>query len=231
VVVVDAVYDKVRAEFAKRGAHFLSAAETAAAGGKIILQPGNRLNVDIVGQSVVNLAKLFGITVPTGSRVLIGEVSKVGSDEPWSYEKLSPLLAMYRAPNFDAAVDTASQLVDFAGAGHTSVLYTSPQNTRHIKAFESKVNTCRMLVRDPPRARPRSEREARGRPDTNTAPLALTGARVPLPQINSPAAQGGIGALRRVAVCGSLCSSADLHPAFAQATCSTSTCTRATRAP
>jgi acetaldehyde dehydrogenase/alcohol dehydrogenase len=177
VVVVDAVYDKVRAEFAKRGAHFLSAAETAAAAGKIILQPGNRLNVDIVGQSVANLAKLFGITVPTGSRILIGEVSKVGADEPWSYEKLSPLLAMYRAPNFDAAVDTASQLVDFAGAGHTSVLYTSPQNTRHIKAFESKVNTCRMLVRRAPSARQRRGSCRWQRCRTAVPGVRLTGAR------------------------------------------------------
>lgn len=149
VVVVDAVYDKVKAEFRKRGAYILTKEETIAAGAKIIL-PGGKLNVDIVGQSVEKLAALFGLkNVPKGTRVLIGEVEKVGSEEPWSFEKLSPLLGMYRAPTFDAAVDIAAALVDFAGAGHTSVLYTNGMNRAAIKQFESRVNTCRMLVNSP----------------------------------------------------------------------------------
>jgi acetaldehyde dehydrogenase/alcohol dehydrogenase len=92
---------------------------------------------------------MFGLTVPNGTRVLIGEVSKVGMDEPWSTEKLSPLLAMYRRPTLEAAINTAKELVDFAGAGHTSVLYTNPSNSRGIKLFESTINTCRMLVNTP----------------------------------------------------------------------------------
>jgi acetaldehyde dehydrogenase/alcohol dehydrogenase len=147
-VVVDAVYDKVRAEFEKRGAYFLTPAETESAGKKIIL-PGNKLNVDIVGQSVEKLAALFGIKAPNGTRVLIGEVARIGAEEPWAYEKLSPLLGMYRAKDLPDAVDKAAALVDFAGAGHTSVLYTSPQNKAAIRLFESKVNTCRMLINSP----------------------------------------------------------------------------------
>jgi acetaldehyde dehydrogenase/alcohol dehydrogenase len=148
VIVVDSVYDAVRAEFEKRGAYFLTPEETIAAGNKIILAKG-RLNVDIVGQSVVKLAEMFGISVPTGTRVIIGEVTKIGADEPWAYEKLSPLLAMYRAPSLDAAITSAAALVDFAGAGHTSVLYTNAQNRSAIRAFESRVNTCRMLINSP----------------------------------------------------------------------------------
>jgi acetaldehyde dehydrogenase/alcohol dehydrogenase len=148
VVVLDSIYERTRAEFEKRGAYFLTPAEVASVGKKIIL-PGNKLNVDIVGQSVEKLAKLFGITVPKGTRCLIGEVSTVGPDEPWAYEKLSPILAAYRAPSFDAAVETAAALVDFAGAGHTSVLYTNSQNKAHIKQFENRINTCRMLINTP----------------------------------------------------------------------------------
>jgi acetaldehyde dehydrogenase/alcohol dehydrogenase len=149
VVVVASIADKVKAEFEKRGAYFLTKDEAAAAGAKIIL-PGGKLNVDIVGQSVEKLAKLFGLTsVPRGARVLVGEASTVGPEEPWAYEKLSPLLGFYRAPTFEAAVDTAASLVDFAGAGHTSVLYTNPQNKAAIKLFESRVNTCRMLINSP----------------------------------------------------------------------------------
>lgn len=83
----------------------------------------------IVGQSVAALSKLFGIPVPPGTRMLIGEVTDVGRDEPWAYEKLSPLLAMYRAADIKAAVATAKALVEFGGAGHTAVLYTNTQNT------------------------------------------------------------------------------------------------------
>jgi acetaldehyde dehydrogenase/alcohol dehydrogenase len=102
-----------------------------------------------VGQSVEKLATMFGINVPPGTRVLIGEASAVGAGEPWSYEKLSPLLGFYRAPALEGAVETAAALVDFAGAGHTSVLYTNAQNKRAIQLFESRVNTCRMLINTP----------------------------------------------------------------------------------
>ena len=146
-VVVDSVYDAVHAEFEKRGAYFLTPEETVAAGKKIYAN--GRLNVDIVGQSVEKLAAMFGITVPQGTRVIIGEVDRVGKDEPWSTEKLSPLLAMYRRSSLETAVETAGALVDFAGAGHTSVLYTNPNNSRAIKLFESKINTCRMLINSP----------------------------------------------------------------------------------
>ncbi len=142
------MYDRVKAEFEKRGAYFLTPAETEAAGKKIIL-PGGKLNVDIVGQSVEKLSALFGISPPRGTRLLIGEVSRVGPDEPWAYEKLSPLLAFYRAPHIEGAVETAAALVDFAGAGHTSVLYTNPRNAKAIRLFENTVNTCRMLINSP----------------------------------------------------------------------------------
>ena len=149
VVVVESVYQAVVAEFEKRGAYILTPAEALKAGAIMIL-PGGKLNVDIVGQSVDKLSKLFGLTaVPRGTRVLIGEASVVGPGEPWAYEKLSPLLGMYRAPTFEAAVDLAAALVDFAGAGHTSVLYTDTQNKAAIKLFESRINTCRMLINTP----------------------------------------------------------------------------------
>ncbi len=148
VVVVESMVDKVKAEFEKRGAYILTPEEAKAAGAKMIL-PGGKLNVDIVGQSIEKLAALFGISVPKGTRIIIGEAREIGPAEPWAYEKLSPLLGFYRAANFDDAVSKAAALVDFAGAGHTSVLYTNPQNKAAIRTFEARVNTCRMLVNSP----------------------------------------------------------------------------------
>ncbi|WP_017715420.1 bifunctional acetaldehyde-CoA/alcohol dehydrogenase [Kamptonema formosum] len=147
VIVVDDVYETVKEEFAERGAYFLTPEEREKLASKIIV--GGRLNAEIVGQPVEKLADLAGISVPANTRVLIGEVGEIGAGEPFSYEKLSPILAMYRAKDFHEATDKASQLIIFGGHGHTSVLYTAPSNTEHIKYFESKVETSRVLINTP----------------------------------------------------------------------------------
>ncbi len=147
VVVVDAIYEQVKAEFRNRGAYLLDPDQTAAVR-QIILKDG-RLNAGMVGQPVDSIAQLAGIQVPEGSKVLIGEVDTVGVDEPLSYEKLAPVLALYRASDFHAAVETASQLVNFGGRGHTSVLYTDPANRDDIAYFENALQTSRVLINTP----------------------------------------------------------------------------------
>lgn len=147
VVVVDKVYDAVREEFLARGAYFLNAEERQKFGEKILTD--GRLNAEIVGQPVSKLVEMVGITIPSETRVLIAEVEQIGTNEPFSYEKLSPILAMYRAQNFEDAVDKAEQLVEFGGRGHTAVLYTAPSNVDHIRRFEDKVQTARVLINTP----------------------------------------------------------------------------------
>ncbi len=147
VIVLDDVYDEVRAEFIKRGAYFLSPEERETLGRQIIVN--GRLNGAIVGQPVETLAELGGFSIPAGTRVLIGEVEAVSTDEPFAYEKLSPILAMYRAETFEEAVDKAEQLVEFGGRGHTAVLYTEPSNVDHIRRFENTVETARVLINTP----------------------------------------------------------------------------------
>ena len=147
VVVVSAVYEAVREEFIKRGAYFLNEAERDQIR-QVILKDG-RLNADIVGQSVIKIAEVAGFGIPENTRVLIGEVEAISKDEPFAYEKLSPILAMYRANDFHDAVDKAEELVLFGGHGHTSVLYTAANNQEHIRYFESKLETSRMLINTP----------------------------------------------------------------------------------
>ncbi|MGK7913922.1 MAG: bifunctional acetaldehyde-CoA/alcohol dehydrogenase [Synechococcus sp.] len=146
-VVCDGVYDVVKQEFIKRGAYFLDGPERDRVS-QLILKNG-RLNPDIVGQPVSHLAQLAEITVPENTKLLIGEASSIGEDEPFSCEKLSPILALYRASDFEAAVETAKQLVDFAGRGHTSVLYTNPDNSDRIAHFEAELATARVLINTP----------------------------------------------------------------------------------
>ncbi len=147
VVVVDAVYESVRQEFIKRGAYFLNAEERDRVR-QVILTDGH-LNPAIVGQTVSKIAEVAGLEIPGNTRVLIGEVEAIDKDEPFAYEKLSPILAMYRAADFHDAVEKAEALILFGGHGHTSALYTAPSNQEHIRYLETKVETSRVLINTP----------------------------------------------------------------------------------
>ena len=147
VVVVEDVYDEVKQEFRARGAYILPPEDCEKLGRTVI--KNGRLNAAIVGQTVDKIAEMADIEVPNGMRVLIGEVENIDRDEPFAHEKLSPVLAMYRAKDFEDAVEKAEQLVELGGRGHTAVLYTSPSNLEHIRRFEDKVETARVLINTP----------------------------------------------------------------------------------
>ncbi|MFP1891429.1 bifunctional acetaldehyde-CoA/alcohol dehydrogenase [Lonsdalea quercina] len=148
VVVVDKVYDAVRERFATHGGYLLQGQELTAVQG--VLLKNGALNAAIVGQTAADIAKLAGISVPTNTKVLIGEVSKIDESEPFAHEKLSPTLAMYRAKDFDDAVVKAEQLVAMGGIGHTSCLYTDQDNEKaRINTFGDKMKTARILINTP----------------------------------------------------------------------------------
>ncbi len=147
-VVVDAVYDAVRARFIKHGGYVLSPEERDAVG-KVLMTEGH-LNAGIVGQSAVEIAQMAGIDVPANTKVLIGEVDEVSTGEPFAQEKLSPTLGMYRAAEFDAACDVAAELIALGGIGHTSVLYTDQDGEEErIRTFGARMKTARILVNTP----------------------------------------------------------------------------------
>ncbi|MBQ4399849.1 MAG: bifunctional acetaldehyde-CoA/alcohol dehydrogenase, partial [Alphaproteobacteria bacterium] len=147
VIIVDKIYDKVKAEFIKRGAYVLNDKERAKVAATII-QDG-KVNAGIVGQYAHTIAEMSGVKVDENVKVLIGEVSKIGAEEPFSYEKLSPCLAMYHAKDFDDAMGKAKKLVEFAGNGHTSILYTNPRNDERIKLYGDTMTTGRVMINCP----------------------------------------------------------------------------------
>ncbi|MGL6195805.1 MAG: aldehyde dehydrogenase family protein, partial [Thermoguttaceae bacterium] len=147
VVVVDAIYEEVKAEFIKRGAVILTPEQAAKVAAVIVVD--GKLNANIVGQSALKIAKMAGIQVPEYTKVLIGETTGVGKEYPFSVEKLSPVLALYREKDFESALKRAQELLDFGGLGHTSVLYTNPNNYDRIKYFGEKTKTCRTLINMP----------------------------------------------------------------------------------
>ena len=148
VIVNEKIYYDVKEEFIKRGCYILNPDETEKVRKTIIVE--GSLNAKIVGQSAYTIAKLADIEVPEETKILIGEVESVELSEEFAHEKLSPVLAMYKATNFEDAMEKAYHLVEEGGIGHTSSLYANPLTAQDkIDKFYSKMRTCRVLLNTP----------------------------------------------------------------------------------
>src|SRR5574344_2508397 len=148
VTVVKDVYDEVKDEFEYRGAYILNEKESEKVG-KIILTEAGSVNPKIVGQPASVIANLAGVKVPEDTKVLISERKTVDIADPFSHEKLSPILAMYKAKDFEKAIDMAYELVIHGGAGHSASLYTDSRTQERIDYFAKMLPTCRLLVNSP----------------------------------------------------------------------------------
>ena len=147
VTVMDSIYDEVKKEFALRGCHFLKGKELDKVREVILIN--GALNAKIVGQSAARIAEMAGVSVDPATKILIGEVESVDVSEPFAHEKLSPVLAMYRAKTFDQAVANAEKLVEDGGIGHTASLYIDTSRTDRYNQFVSAMKACRVVVNTP----------------------------------------------------------------------------------
>ncbi|MCQ2914614.1 MAG: bifunctional acetaldehyde-CoA/alcohol dehydrogenase [Alphaproteobacteria bacterium] len=147
VIVVKDVYDEVKEEFKYRGAYILNNKEIDAVRSIIMTPKG--VNPEIVGQPAYKIAKMANIDVPENTKVLIGEVTDYSPAEPFAREKLSPVLAMYKASDFDEATNIACELVNHGGAGHTSALHTDARIKDRIKEFGRRIHTGRVMINTP----------------------------------------------------------------------------------
>ncbi len=147
-IVLKDVYEEFKKELKLRGAYFLTPEETEKVRKTIIIN--GALNAKIVGQSACRIAELAGVTAPAGSKVLIGEVESVELSEEFAHEKLSPVLAMYKAEDFEDAVRKADKLIKDGGLGHTSSLYINVETgAEKIEYFRSIMKTCRIVINTP----------------------------------------------------------------------------------
>ena len=148
VIVSNKIYDQVRDEFIKRGCYILNPEETEKVRKTIIIN--GALNAKIVGQKAHTIAELAGVNVPEDTKILIGEVESVDLSEEFAHEKLSPVLAMYKANSFEDALNKAYQLIEDGGIGHTSSLYVNTVTEKEkIEKFYSRMKTCRVLINTP----------------------------------------------------------------------------------
>ncbi|MCM1544195.1 MAG: bifunctional acetaldehyde-CoA/alcohol dehydrogenase, partial [Ruminococcus sp.] len=148
IVVLDEIYDKVKAEFTKRGAYFLNEEETQII--RDTLFKKGRLNAEIVGKSAVKIAQTAGIDVPSNTKILIGEISGCDKSEPLAWEKLCPVVAMMKAHTIEDAFGKAEALVNEGGLGHTASIYLDVENERELlNAFSERMKACRIVVNTP----------------------------------------------------------------------------------
>ncbi len=147
VITLEPLYDAVKAEFVKRGCHILSKSELNKVRKTIIIN--GALNAKIVGQSAFKIAQLAGVTVPETTKILIGEVESVDISEEFAHEKLSPVLAMYKAVSFEDAIQKAERLIEDGGYGHTASLYIHPAQQEKLQAHQAAMKTCRIVVNTP----------------------------------------------------------------------------------
>ncbi len=148
VIVLDKVYNQVREEFIKRGCYLLNPEETEKVRKTIIIN--GALNAKIVGQKAHTIAALAGVDVPEDTKILIGEVESVELEEEFAHEKLSPVLAMYKANDFEDAISKARKLIEDGGLGHTSSLYINTITEKEkIEEFYNNMKTCRVLINTP----------------------------------------------------------------------------------
>ena len=150
VIVVDSIYEEVKKEFEYRGAYLVSKAEQQKMIDLPFIDPKRgTAHPDIVGQSAYKIAQLSGFEVPENAKVLLAERPAVDWEDPFSREKLSPILSMYRAKNYEEATEMAYEMVSKGGAGHTSVLYTDARSQERINQYAEKMPTCRVLINSP----------------------------------------------------------------------------------
>ena len=147
VICVNEIYDAVKQEFLKRGAYIVTPKEREKL--SAFAFPEGKLNAGMVGQPAAKIAEMAGFKVTPETKVLIAEISKIGDEEPLSAEKLSPVLALYKAKDFDDASNKAKALVTHGGNGHTSVLYTHPSNEDRIKFYGQYMHTGRVMINCP----------------------------------------------------------------------------------
>ena len=149
ILVVEEKYEEVKKELDLRGAYILKGEEVDKVR-NIILNEKGGLNADMVGQSAYKIAKMAGVNVPESAKVLVGEVTSVELEEPFSHEKLSPVLAMYKVKNFEEGLEKADRLIELGGLGHTSILYTDEIKCKdRIMAFGHRMKTARTLINMP----------------------------------------------------------------------------------
>ena len=147
VIVDKEIYDTVKAEFEAHQVYIVKPNELAKLEKAVMNEAKTAVNPNIVGHSAVSIAKDAGIKVPEGTKILIAELEDAGEDYPLSREKLSPVLAMFKANSREHGLELCEKILKLGGEGHTAVLHSEDEDL-HIE-FGLRMNACRILINSP----------------------------------------------------------------------------------
>ncbi len=148
IIVVQTCHKALQTEFIRQGGYFLTDSERS----KVVdfmMDDEGKLNAEIVGQSAIDIATGAGVSVPSETKLLVGKIKNIGKKDPFSWEKLSPVLGILVVEDFDKAIAEAQALLDFSGKGHTAILYTHSRNQDRIKQFGLALPATRVLINIP----------------------------------------------------------------------------------
>ena len=146
VVVDEAIAEDAKREFVAQGGYFLSTAEMDALA-KVLVTPQRLPNPALVGKAATIVAEKCGLTVPTGTRVLIAPLTGVGRDYPLSIEKLCPVLSFYVVSDWREGCERCKQILRYGGMGHTMSIHSQDDNV--ILEFGLKKPAYRIVVNTP----------------------------------------------------------------------------------
>jgi len=146
VVTDNSIREAVIAEFTRQGGYFMTPPEKDAVGA-ILMRANGSMNPEIVGRSAERIAQMAGISVPAGTKVLLGFETEVGDQYPYSREKLCPVLGFYSADDWHAACELAIRILLHEGAGHTMSIHSRDEDV--IREFALKKPVSRLLVNTP----------------------------------------------------------------------------------
>lgn len=147
VIIEEPIFDQVKKKMIANGCYFVNKDEAAKLTAGAINAEKCAVNPAIVGQSAVNIAKMCGIEVPAGTKILVAEIEGVGTKFPLSAEKLSPVLACYKVKTAKDGIERAAEVVAFGGMGHSSVIHSN--NEEVINQFADRLQTGRIIVNSP----------------------------------------------------------------------------------
>lgn len=147
VIVDKEIYDEVKAEFEAHQCYVVKKNELSKLEDAVMNEGKYAVNAKIVGHSAMDIAKLAGIKVPEGTKMLIAELDGVGADFPLSREKLSPVLAMMKSNSHEEGFALALGMLELGGLGHTAVIHTEDEDLQ--LQYGLKMKACRILVNSP----------------------------------------------------------------------------------
>ena len=145
VILLDAIYDEMLAKLQSKGGHILGA--DAKAKLQNVLWEDGHINAKVVAQTPQFIADFAGFNIPDGTQFFIVPETGYGADHPFSGEKMTVTMALYRAKDIDEAIFLTNAIQAYQGQGHSCGIYS--RSDANIMKLANATRTSRVMVNQP----------------------------------------------------------------------------------